>query len=105
MFCPHLQNTSHEYISPFNEQCKVLKYPRKNDEFGCQGIMCFHKKHMETLRACLFFLKHPLMPIIVVENKQCSDGIPQDCLMKVSNNNTEETKYQNMRHVREPLML
>lgn len=100
MFFPHLQNTSHEYISPFNEQCTVLKYPRKNYEFGRQGILCFHKNHMETLRGCILFLRHPWMPIVVViRSKQSSDGIPQDCLMKVSNNNTEEMKYQNTRHV------
>lgn len=65
-----------------------------------QGIMCFHKNHMETLRVCILFLRHPLMSVaVVIWNKQSSDGIPQDCLIKVSNNNTEEMKYQNTRHV------
>lgn len=55
---------------------------------------------METLRACILFLRHPLMLIVVVIwNKQNSGGIPQDCLMKVSNNNPEEMKYRNTTHV------
>lgn len=100
----YLQNTSYVYICPFNEQCKVKKISGELQSLvinTSQGIIYFHKNHMEW-RKSLSFLSQTSIDVNSCgwskTSKVVSYGMPQEFLMKVPNNDIEGEKCQNVKH-------